>query len=51
MVFNGMFLLMFISTIIGEWGEAPALIAGIGIGCVVINSVFILMRTKSDFEE
>ena len=50
MILNAMFLLLFISTMIGEWGDAPAIIAGIGIVSVVINSVFILLRTKGDFE-
>ena len=50
MILNAMFLLLFISTMIGEWGEAPAIIAGIGIVNIVINSVFILLRTKGDFE-
>jgi predicted membrane protein len=50
MILNAMFLLLFISTVIGEWGKAPAIIAGIAIVSVVINSVFILIRTKSDFE-
>ena len=50
LILNSMFLLLFISTIIGEWGEAPAIIAGIGIVNLVINSVFILIRAKGDFE-
>ena len=50
MILNAMFLLLFISAMIGEWGDAPAIIAGIGIVSVVINSVFILLRTKGDFE-
>jgi hypothetical protein len=50
LILNGMFLLLFISTIIGEWGDAPAIIAGIATVNLVINSVFILIRAKGDFE-
>lgn len=50
MVLNAMFLLLFISTVIGEWGKAPAIIAGIGIVSIAINSIFIIIRTKGDFE-
>jgi hypothetical protein len=35
---------------IGEWGEAPAMIAIIATVNLVINSVFILIRAKGDFE-
>jgi hypothetical protein len=51
MILNAMFLLLFISTVIGEWGEAPAIIAGIGIVSIAINSIFILIRAKSDFTD
>ena len=50
MVFNGMFLLLFISTVVGEWGEPPSIIAGIGIVSIVINSIYILLRTKGGVE-
>lgn len=50
MILNAMFLLLFISTVIGEWGKAPALVAGLAIANLVINSLFILIRTKGDFE-
>ena len=50
MVLNAMLLLLFVSTVIGEWGEAPAIVAGIGIFSVAINSIFIVIRTKGDFE-
>lgn len=50
MILNSMFLLLFVSTVIGEWGESPAIIAGIGIVGIVVNSIFILLRTKGDFE-
>jgi hypothetical protein len=49
LILNSMFLLLFISTIIGEWGEAPALIAGIAIVNMVINSVYILIKAPNDF--
>lgn len=50
MILNSMFLLLFISAVVGEWGEPPAIIAGIGLVNVIINSVFIIVRTKGDFE-
>jgi hypothetical protein len=50
MLLNSMFLLLFISAVIGEWGNPPAIIAGIAILNIVINSVFILIRTKGDFQ-
>lgn len=50
MILNAMFLLLFISALIGEWGKPPAIISGIAIVNIVINSIFILMKTKSDFE-
>ena len=50
LILNSMFLLLFISTIIGEWGDPPATVAIIAIVNLVINSVFILLRTKKDFE-
>jgi len=50
MILNSMFLLLFISAVIGEWGEPPAIISGIAILSIVINSIFILVRTKNDFE-
>ena len=49
-ILNAMFLLLFISAVIGEWGTAPAIIAGIGVVSIVINSIFILIKTKGDFE-
>lgn len=48
---NSMFLLMFISTIVGEWGTAPAYVAGIALFNLVINSVFILIKTKGEFAD
>ena len=45
MILNAMFLLLFISAVIGEWGEPPALIVSI-----VINTLFILIKIKGDFE-
>ncbi len=50
MILNAMFFLLFISAVIGEWGKPPAMIAGIAILSLIINSVFILIRTKSDFD-
>ena len=51
LILNSMFLLMYISVMIGEWGEAPAIISGIAIVNMLINSIFILVRTKNDFLE
>jgi hypothetical protein len=50
-ILNSMFLLLFISAVIGEWGKAPAIIAGIAIVSVLINSVYILIKVKNDFAE
>ena len=50
LILNSMFLLMFISIIIGEWGNPPATVAWIAIVNLVINFIFILLRTKKDFE-
>jgi len=49
LILNAMFLLLFISTIVGEWGEAPALIAGIAIVNMVINSIYIFIKAPNDF--
>ena len=51
MILNSMFLLLLISVLIAEWGKAPAIVAGIAIFNIVINSVFILIKTKNDFVE
>jgi hypothetical protein len=48
---NSMFLLMFISVLIAEWGNAPGLLAGLAIVSFVINSVFILIKTKGEFAD
>lgn len=50
MVLNSMFFLLFVSVLVAEWGNAPGIVAGIGIVSLVYNSVFILLRTKGDFE-
>ena len=49
LILNAMFLLLFISTVVGEWGDAPAIIAGVAIVNVVINMVFILIKVENDF--
>ncbi len=51
MFLNSMFLLMFISVLIAEWGNAPGLVAGLAIVNLVINSVFILIKTKGEFAD
>lgn len=50
LILNSMFLLLFISVIIGEWGDAPAIVAGIGVVNLVINSLFIFFRTINDLK-
>lgn len=47
MILNAMFLLMFISTVVGEWGKAPAIVAGIAIANIAINSLYILIKTET----
>ena len=49
LILNAMFLLLYISTVVGEWGKGPAIIAGIAIVNLVINFFFILFKVKNDF--
>ena len=49
LLLNSMFLLLFVSTIVGEWGNAPAIIAGIAIVNLLLNSVYILIKIPNDF--
>jgi len=48
---NSMFLLLFISVFIAEWGNAPGLLAGLAIVNLLINSVFIMIKTKGEFAD
>jgi len=48
---NSMFLLLFISVLIAEWGSAPGLLAGVAIVNLVINSVVILIKVKGEFAD
>jgi len=48
---NSMFLLLFISVLIAEWGNAPGLLAGVAIVNLVVNSVFIFIKTKGEFAD
>ena len=48
---NSMFLLLFISVLIAEWGNAAGLLAGLAIVNLVINSVFIFIKTKGEFAD
>jgi len=48
---NSMFLLLFISVLIGEWGNAPGLVAGIAIVNLLINFVFIFIKVKGEFAD
>lgn len=49
MILNSMFLLLFVSVIIGEWGSAPAVVAGLAIVNLLVNAVFIQIKTRNDF--
>lgn len=51
LILNSMFLLLFISTVIGEWGSGPAIVAGIAIVNVLINSVFIQLKVKNELTQ
>ncbi|MCH8976482.1 MAG: hypothetical protein IH909_02530 [Proteobacteria bacterium] len=48
---NSMFLLLFISVLIAEWGNASGLLAGIAIVNLLINSVFIFIKAKGSFAD
>ncbi len=48
---NSMFLLLFISVLIAEWGNAPGLLAGLAIVSLVINSVVIFIKVKGEFAD
>jgi len=48
---NSMFLLLFISVLIAEWGNAPGLLAGIAIVNLLINSIFIFIKVKGEFAD
>lgn len=50
-ILNSMFLLLFISAVIGEWGKPPAIISGIAIVNLLINSIYILIKVKNDFAD
>ncbi len=51
LILNSMFLLMFISVLIAEWGTAPGLLAGIAIVNLLINSVVIFIKVKGEFAD
>jgi len=51
LILNSMFLLLFISVLIAEWGDAAGLLAGLAIVNLVINSVFIFIKTKGEFAD
>ncbi len=48
---NSMFLLLFISVLVSEWGNAPGLLAGIAIVSLVINSIVIFIKVKGEFAD
>jgi len=49
LILNSMFLLLFISAIVGSWGEGPAIISGIAVVNLVLNSLYILVKIPNDF--
>lgn len=51
LILNSMFLLLFISTVIGEWGKAPAIIAGVAIFNLLLNSIYIFIKIPNDFAQ
>ncbi len=48
---NSMFLLLFISVLIAEWGNASGLLAGLAIVNLLINSVVIFIKVKGEFAD
>ena len=51
LILNSMFLLMFISVLVAEWGNAPGLLAGLAIVSLLINSVVIMIKVKGEFAD
>ena len=51
LMLNSMFLLMFISVLIAEWGNAPGLLSGLAIVSLLINSVVIMIKVKGEFAD
>jgi hypothetical protein len=51
LILNSMFLLLFISVLIAEWGNSPGLLAGIAIVNLLINSVVIMIKVKGEFAD
>jgi|GEM_PF-1226738 len=51
LILNSMFLLLFISVVIGEWGNGSAIVAGIAIVNLLINSIYIQFKIKNDFAQ
>lgn len=49
LILNSMFLLLFISVIIGEWGKPSAIVSGISIVSLLLNSVYIFIKIPNDF--
>ncbi len=48
-ILNAMFLLLYISVVVAEWGNAPATVAGIAIFNIVLNAIFIIIKVPNDF--
>lgn len=44
-----MFLLLFVSVIIGEWGKAPAIVGWIAVVNLLLNSIYIFIKIPNDF--
>ena len=49
LILNSMFLLLFISVIIGEWGKPSDIVSGISIVSLLLNSVYIFIKIPNDF--
>ena len=49
LILNSMFLLLLISVIIGEWGKPAAIVSGISIVSLLLNSVYIFIKIPNDF--
>ena len=48
---NSMFLLMYISVLVAEWGNAAGLLSSIAIVNLLINSVVIMIKVKGEFAD
>ena len=49
-ILNAMFLLLLVSVLITEWGEAAGIVSGIAIANTLVNSIFIFLKVENDFK-